>query len=220
MTTPPAAPGHRDDARRERDALCDTASRVGPDAPTLCAGWDVRDLLVHLAVRDNRPDVVLGETVPPLRPHRDRVWAELAAQPFEDLVQRVRSGPRGPLRLPALDALVNSAEFFVHHEDVLRAQEGWAPRELPPGQAASLWRTVRVLGRVAYRRAGVGVVLVTPGGPRAVVRSAPDAVSLTGDPAELLLHAFGRRSRARVRVDGAPAVVQRFREAFPEQPPA
>jgi uncharacterized protein (TIGR03085 family) len=220
MTTSPGTPGHRNDARRERDALCDSASRVGPDAPTLCAGWDARDLLVHLAVRDNRPDVVLGETVPPLRPHRDRVWAELAAQPFEDLVQRVRNGPHGPLRLPALDGLVNSAEFFVHHEDVLRAQEGWAPRELPRAQTASLWRTVKVMGRVAYRRAGVGVVLVTPGGPRAVVRPGADAVSLTGDPAELLLHAFGRRSRARVEVDGAPAAVQRFLAAFPDQRPA
>jgi uncharacterized protein (TIGR03085 family) len=215
MTTPAGAPGHRTDARRERDALCDSASRVGPDAPTLCAGWDVRDLLIHLAVRDNRPDVVLGEAVAPLRPHRDRVWAELSAQPFEDLVQRVRSGPHGPLRLQALDSLANSAEFFVHHEDVLRAQEDWAPRELPRAQTASLWRTVRVTGRVAYRRAGVGVVLVTPGGPRAVVRSGADSVSLTGDPAELLLHAFGRRSRARVEVGGAPAAVERFREAFP-----
>lgn len=220
MTTPPGSPGHRNDARRERDALCDTASRVGPDAPTLCAGWDARDLVVHLAVRDNRPDVVLGETVPPLRPHRDRVWAELSALPFEDLVQRVRNGPHGPLRLPALDGLVNSAEFFIHHEDVLRAQDGWAPRELPRAQTASLWRTVKVMGRVAYRRAGVGVVLVTPGGPRAVVRSGADAVSLTGDPAELILHAFGRRSRARVEVDGAPAAVQRFLAAFPDQRPA
>ena len=40
-------------------------------------------------------------------------------------------------------------------------------------------------------------------------------MSLTGEPAELLLHAFGRRTRARVEVDGAPAAVQRFREAFP-----
>ena len=85
-------------------------------------------------------------------------------------MQRVRNGPHGPLRLPVLDGLANSAEFFVHHEDVLRAQEDWAPRELPAAQTATLWRTVRVMGRVAYRRAGTGVVLVVPGGPRAVVR--------------------------------------------------
>ncbi|GAA0290105.1 TIGR03085 family metal-binding protein [Kineococcus aurantiacus] len=210
-----SATRHPSDARREREALCDSALRIGPDAPTLCAGWDVRDLVVHLAVRDNRPDVVLGEALPPLRGRRERVLAELGAAPFADLVERVRNGPHGPLRVPALDSLTNSAEFFVHHEDVLRAQEGWRPRELPRAQQAALWRTVKVLGRVAYRRAGVGVVLVTPQGPRAVVKQAADSVALTGDPAELLLHAFGRRSRAEVRVEGAPDAVQRFTEAFP-----
>lgn len=195
--------------------MCDSALRVGPDAPTLCAGWDVRDLLVHLAVRDNRPDVVLGEAVPPLRGRRERVLAELTAQPFEDLVERVRNGPHGPLKLPALDGLANSAEFFVHHEDILRAQPDWTARDLPRAQDAALWRTVKVMARVAYRRAGVGVVLVTPAGPRAVVKQAADSVALTGHPAELLLHAFGRRSRADVSIEGTAAAVQRFRETFP-----
>ncbi len=105
-----------------------------PDAPTLCAGWDVRDLLVHLAVRDNRPDVALGEALPPLRSHRDKVVSELASQPFDALVERVRNGPHGPLRVRALDGLVNSAEYFVHHEDVLRAQPGGAPASCPQAQ--------------------------------------------------------------------------------------
>ena len=35
-------------ARRERDALCDLALLLGPDAPTLCEGWDARDLVTHL----------------------------------------------------------------------------------------------------------------------------------------------------------------------------
>lgn len=212
-----SATRQRSDARREREGLCDSALQVGPDAPTLCAGWDVRDLLVHLAVRDNRPDVVLGEAVAPLRGRRDRVLAELGAQPFEQLVDRVRNGPHGPLKLPALDGLANSAEFFVHHEDILRAQPDWAPRDLPAAQDAALWRTVKVMGRVAYRRAGVGVVLVTPAGPRAVVRQGGDAVAITGHPAELLLHAFGRRSRADVALDGTPAALQQFRDAFPGQ---
>jgi uncharacterized protein (TIGR03085 family) len=195
--------------------LCDTALRVGPDAPTLCAGWDVRDLLVHLAVRDNRPDVALGEALPPLRPHRDKVVAELAAQPFDALVDRVRNGPHGPLKVAALDGLVNSAEYFVHHEDVLRAQPGWDQRDLPQAQQDALWRTTRVLGRVAYRRSPVGVVLVTPQGPRTVVRPGAESVALTGPVAELLLHAFGRRTRALVHVEGTPAAVARFQETFP-----
>lgn len=212
MVLPSRNPG---DARRERDGLCDSALRVGPEAPTLCAGWDVRDLLVHLAVRDNRPDVALGEALPPLRSHRDKVVSELASQPFDALVERVRRGPHGPLRVRALDGLVNSAEYFVHHEDVLRAQPGWGPRALPQAQEEALWRTVRVMGRVAYRRSPVGVVLVTPEGPRAVVRPGAESVAVTGTVAELLLHAFGRRTRALVHLEGTPEAVARFRATYP-----
>lgn len=205
------------DAARERAALCDEALRVGPDAPTLCEGWQVRDLMVHLVVRDGRPDVQLGAALPPLRERAQRVQDELAALPFEQLVDRVRSGPPGfnPTRLPVVDELVNRAEFYVHHEDVRRAGEGAAPRELPRGESAALWKLVRTIGRVAYRRSGTGVVLVVPGGPRAVVRRGPAAVSLTGQPQELLLHAFGRRPVAQVAVDGSPDAVARFLDAYP-----
>lgn len=40
-------------ARRERHQLCDLALQVGPDAPTLCDGWTVFDLIAHLVVREN-----------------------------------------------------------------------------------------------------------------------------------------------------------------------
>ncbi|NAZ81280.1 TIGR03085 family protein [Kineococcus sp. R8] len=205
------------DAARERAALCDEALRAGPDAPTLCEGWVVRDLLVHLVVRDSRPDVALGQALPPLREHARRVQDELAALPFEELVDRVRRGPTGPAptRLRVVDDLVNRAEFYVHHEDVRRAGAGAAPRELPRGESAALWKLVRTMGRFAYRRSGTGVVLVAPSGPRAVVRRGPVAVSLTGEPQELLLHAFGRRPVARVAVDGSPDAVARFLAAYP-----
>ena len=205
------------DAARERAALCDEALRAGPDAPTLCEGWVVRDLVVHLVVRDGRPDVALGAALPPLREHARRVQDELAALPFEQLVDRVRTGPSGlnPTRLPAVDELVNRAEFYVHHEDVRRAGAGAAPRELPRGESEALWKLVRTMARLAYRRSGTGVVLVVPGGPRAVVRRGAAAVSLTGQPQELLLHAFGRRAVAQVAVDGSPDAVARFLGAYP-----
>jgi len=210
------------DARRERAALCDEALRAGPDAPTLCEGWVVRDLMVHLATRDSRPDVALGDSplgraLPALGRHARRVQDELAALPFEQLVEVVRSGPNGPAptRLSVVDELVNRAEFYVHHEDVRRAGTGAAPRELPRGETAALWKLVRTMARFAYRRSGTGVVLVVPGGPRAVVRRGPAAVSLSGAPQELLLHAFGRRSVALVEVDGSPDAVARFLGAYP-----
>lgn len=188
------------DATTERHGLCDDALAAGAEAPTLCEGWVVRDLLVHLVGRDG---------------HRGA--QALRAAPLEELVARVRSGPARlhPARLGPVDDLVNRAEFFVHREDVRRAQPGWEPRPLPAGESAALWRTVKLVARLAYRKAGVGVVLVTPDGPRAVVRSAPTAVSLTGEVGELVLHAFGRRSVARVEVAGTPAAVAAFEAAFP-----
>ena len=193
-------------AARERSALCDSALGAGPDAPTLCEGWSVRDLLVHLVLRDANPLAVRQGV-------RGRAGAELAALPFGELVERVRSGPPrwNPAGLPGAGRLVNGVEFFVHHEDVRRAQPHWAPRRLPEDVSASLWRSVRTAGRLLHRRAGTGVVLVVPGGQRAVVRRGPLAVSITGQPGELLLHAMGRGAAAVVDVDGSPEALRRFR---------
>ena len=44
-------------ARRERISLCDTFTRTGPDAPTLCSPWTTADLAAHLVIRDRRPDL-------------------------------------------------------------------------------------------------------------------------------------------------------------------
>jgi hypothetical protein len=47
------------------------------------------------------------------------------------------------------------------------------------------------------------------------VRPGAESVALTGPVAELLLHAFGRRTRALVHLEGNPAAVERFRAAYP-----
>ena len=54
------------------------------------------------------------------------------AQGYERLVERLRSGPPPcPWRLPGLRALLNTNEWFVHHEDVRRAN-GREPRATGP----------------------------------------------------------------------------------------
>src|SRR5205085_2871402 len=45
-------------AQRERHALADLFNAVGPDAPTLCAGWSTRDLAAHLVLREGHPAAV------------------------------------------------------------------------------------------------------------------------------------------------------------------
>ena len=49
-----------DVARQERQELCDLLLEVGPEAPTLCAGWTTRDLAAHLVVRESRPVAAVG----------------------------------------------------------------------------------------------------------------------------------------------------------------
>ena len=193
-----------------RVLVADTATTLGPDAPTLCDPWTVRDLLAHLVVRESRPDVLPGIGLPllALTRHTERVQDDVAGGDFATLVQKVRSGPAPwwPTRVPALDALLNTAELAVHHEDLVRAQPGWEPTPLPEDVQARLWRTLRGAGRLLYRTAPTGVVAVAEGHGRAALRRPPgDAgtVVLRGTPLELLLHAFGRERVARVVAEGA-----------------
>ncbi|SDQ45577.1 TIGR03085 family metal-binding protein [Quadrisphaera sp. DSM 44207] len=203
----------------DRSRLADLMVEAGPQAPTLDEGWSVRDLAAHLVVRERRPDAGLALLASGLSPalarHAEAVRRRAARQPFEELVARFRAGPPrwSPLALPGAEAAVNAVEFFVHGEDVNRAREGWQPQPLRPGQREALWKALRRQSRLLYRRSPVGVVLAVPAGPRAVALRRPVSVVVTGQPEELVLHAFGRRSVARVEVTGPPQAVRALAQA-------
>jgi uncharacterized protein (TIGR03085 family) len=190
----------------ERQALCDTFERVGPDAPTLCLPWRTRDLAAHLVMRESRPDVAAGIWVPGLAARAERVQKAYAVREWPLLVDQVRSGPPAwsPASLARVDEVINTAEFFVHHEDVLRGGSSWTARELPADLQWALWGIASRTARLKYARSGVGVVLVAPGYARRQVHAMTDlgTVVLKGTPGELLLHSFGRRGVARVDVSG------------------
>ena len=63
----------------ERAEMCDLFASVGPDAPTLCEGWNTSDLLAHLLVRERRPDAAAGIAVPFLRKHAADVMESFTA---------------------------------------------------------------------------------------------------------------------------------------------
>lgn len=195
----------------ERAALVDALTAAGPDAPTLCAGWDARDLAAHLVSRERRPDAALGLGLQPLRDWTERVRRRYARMPFEELVELVRTGPprTSMFAIPGADARANLMEHFVHGEDVRRAGEGWQPRMLPPERQRALWQ-VMSRARMFYRRSPVGVVLQLPGGERKVVFDTVPSVTLTGDPGEHVLYACGRGAHARVDVEGPPEAVREF----------
>ena len=201
-------------AQAERAAFCDLLLEVGPDAPTLCAGWTTTDLAAHLVVRDRRPDVGPGLILSgPFARHTARVTRRAAERvPFERLVTRIRSGPPWPIRL--VDGPVNLVEYFVHLEDVRRAVDGWAPRSGLDDLQDALWPFQTSGTKLRTRRVqDVGLSIARPGGQPVAVRSGSRQVTATGDPGELALFFFGRRDRSRVDVTGDPDGVSEVRTA-------
>ena len=73
--------------------------------------------------RERRLDAAPGILIPPLAWWTERVQDSVAHGDFGELVGTLRSGPPfwSPLALPPLRA-VDVQEFFIHHEDVRRAQ--------------------------------------------------------------------------------------------------
>ncbi len=196
----------------ERHLLCDTALRAGADQQTLCGEWTVKDLVVHLLLREGSPAAV-GIVVPALAGLTERASARLARRDFTALVERLRQGPPrlSPYAVPKVDRLANSLEFFVHHEDIRRAVPGWVARHLGDDAERLLWSLVRKVGKGLTRGVPAGVVIensVT--GSTAVLRQADESVTVRGLPSEVALFVFGRTAQADVEVLGDPAVVARL----------
>ena len=188
-------------ARAERIALCDTAVSLGPAAPTLCEGWQVKDLLVHLLIRERRPWAAPGIFLPPLAPVLRKAEAAYAAQPLEALAARLRDPKGTAFSIGPIEKAVNTVEFFVHHEDLRRAQPGWEPRTLPAAAERDLWRTLKLLGKGLVRSAETPVV-VSNGTDTATLRAGDEPVTITGPVGELLLFCFGRHQVRDLVFDG------------------
>ncbi|WP_030209381.1 TIGR03085 family metal-binding protein [Streptomyces sp. NRRL S-87] len=202
-------------AKRERLLLADLLEQAGPDAPTLCEGWRTRDLAAHVVVRERRPDAAGGLLLNVLKARLDQAMAEYAAKPYEELLQLIRTGPPrlSVYALKPVDEAANAVEFYVHAEDVRRAQPDWSPRELDPVFSDSLWARLEKLARLTGRKSPVGLVLRRPNGQTAVAHKGTPVVTVTGEPGELTLFCFGRQEAAHVELDGDKTAVARLTQA-------
>jgi uncharacterized protein (TIGR03085 family) len=199
-------------AQTERAALCDTALQVGEDQPTLSGEWTVKDLVVHLLVREGSPAAV-GILVKPLERMLDLEMRRVGRRPFNVLVEKLRHGPPmwSPYAVPKLDATLNTLEYFVHHEDIRRAQPEWTARDLGPESEKLLWAMIRTGGKGLTRNAPVGVTVENATtGSRAVLKAGEPSVVVRGIPSEVTLFVFGRKPQAHVELVGDAADVARL----------
>ncbi|MFC8665374.1 MULTISPECIES: TIGR03085 family metal-binding protein [Streptomyces] len=202
-------------AKRERLLLADLLETEGPDAPTLCEGWNTRDLAAHVVVRERRPDAAGGILIKQLASRLDRVMAEFTDKPYEELIQLIRTGPPrfSPFSLKQIDEASNAIEFYVHTEDVRRAQPDWVPRELDPVFQDALWSRLERTARLMGRGTPTGLVLRRPDGQTAVAHRGTPVVTATGEPSELLLFLYGRKNAAEVELEGDKDAIVKLHEA-------
>jgi uncharacterized protein (TIGR03085 family) len=201
---------------RERAALCDLFLDLGPEAPTLCEGWATLDLAAHLHIRENDllragPAVLGGER---FAGFTARVMARAKARGLEALVADLRTGPpRVPWQLPGLRTPLNLIEWFVHHEDVRRAN-GQGPRPADPELDGALWAQFRRMVKplLFLRARGQNIEIVAPNYGAVPGRGDAHRARLAGTPAELVLYAYGRKDAAQVELTGDPDAVAAFEQ--------
>ncbi len=195
---------------QERAELAALLRELGPDAPTLCDGWDTRALVAHLVTRETDPLALGGILVPALHAQTARREESTRGdRSYDDLVRAFESGPplaRSAVALPGLVGVANLHEMYVHHEDVRRAQPGWEARTLPAGTVDGLRRRLLMIAPLLFARLrGVRLTLATPDGALRRVGRGDEEVTVTGPVPELFLYAFGRRSAAEVTISGSVA---------------
>jgi uncharacterized protein (TIGR03085 family) len=198
-------------AQRERAALVETMRTVGPGAPTLCGDWTTRDLAAHLVVREGRLDATAGVAVPFLAGYTAKVQRQVTeSTEWDELLDKIASGP--PLYSPfkILDPVANLGEMFIHHEDVRRAQSNWEPRQLDDAMVKALVRRLPLMARLTLARAPARVSLRTPDGKALATVGRGPALTVTGEPQELLLFISGR-DPVRLEFDGDAALVEAVR---------
>ncbi len=206
--------GNGDLAQLERGRLCDLLLEVGPDAPTLCAGWTAADLAAHLVIRERKPlaapGIVAGGK---LGEYTEKVQqAAKDGTDFADLVAQVRSGP--PALFRPLDGAINLSEYFIHLEDVRRGDGTTGSRPVAEiGDVEdALWamqgRRTRFLTRTLD---DIDLTLALPDGGTKPIGGGSRPVTLKGRPGELTLFLAGRREAAEVELTGPTEAVDEVR---------
>lgn len=204
-----------------RAALVAALYAAGPNEPTLVEQWQTQHLAASVYLREN-PHRIAGQS----NDVRSTVGQDQIQQlgeeyssrkAFYNLVRRIAEGPEDPPAEPRrslLSRIRNSVkhrrrkdedtrlmEFFVHTEDIRRAQARWAPRKLTDDYADALFAQLRDQARKYYANAKTGYVLIRTNGERIEAKRGTSLTYVTGPAGELVLHALGRPDDALVLID-------------------
>lgn len=194
---------------------------AGPNEPTLVEQWQTQHLAASVYLRENPHQVTaraLSTSTLAMNAAIDQLAEESASRKaFYTLVRKIGNGPEtAPAsgQRPTLFKRVRNSmlqrrqepeslllEFFVHTEDIRRAQSRWAPRKLSDTYATALFEQLREQARKYYENAKTGYLLVRTNGERIVAKRGTTLTYVTGPAGELVLHALGRPDHALVLID-------------------
>ncbi|WP_231587399.1 TIGR03085 family metal-binding protein [Corynebacterium comes] len=183
----------------ERARLADLLIELGPDAPTLCEGWDTRDMAVHLYLRENRPLAAVGMFVPGLSGLLAKASARAGERDYAELVRDWAAGPGRLSPVRYIDRFMNTAEHFIHHEDVRRGDGVARPRDFSAVVQKQLNQILSSSAPRFLRNSATPVILHPTGFPRIVAADqrgvsvdGENVLRVSGNVGELLLWVFGR----------------------------
>jgi len=203
-----------------RAALVAALYAAGPNEPTLVEHWQTQHLAAAVYLRENPHHVTSrgsADSQATLNSVIEQLGNESSSRKaFYNLVRRIADGPEeppAPARKSWLSRLRSAVtprrqeteslllHFFVHTEDIRRAQTRWAPRKLTDDYADALFEQLREHARKYYANAKTGYVLIRTNGERIVAKRGTAQTFVTGPAGELVLHALGRPDHALVLID-------------------
>lgn len=207
-------------AQRERSELADLLEQVGPDEPTLCEGWRTRDLAAHLVVREHKPWAAAGMFIPQLEDTLDKAMDDVRAQDYRQVCEKFRKGAPAWSPFSWADKLANTAENFIHREDVRRGGgEEVQPRQFSMSDSRELWNIARRMSKVLLRPTKTRLIFnwkakngeehrlidsftvqPQPGRTPNNGHDVPLGV-ISGEPGEVLLWVFGRDKAADLTIE-------------------
>ena len=161
-------------------------------------------------MRESRPDAAGGILLKPLATYGEKVRKGVAQRDWKSLVEAIRNGPPrlSPMRLTFLDRLTNTVEFFVHLEDVRRAQPNWQPRTLLDDLEKQLQTSITQGARLMARKSPCGLKLQITHGPLVLAKKGEPSVTVTGEVGELIMFVYGRQDHSSVELSGPDELVQ------------